>query len=76
MFIGLALEKREYERAAGREKGRTGQKADISTQYWIIRGKFPASRGSVFLITLVAFMLIISSLVIVITIEPSVFEKR
>ena len=45
-------------------------------QYWIIRGKFPASRGSIFLISFVAVALIVTSLVIVLTIDPTVFEKR
>lgn len=50
--------------------------ADNCTQYWIIRGKFPASRGSIFLITAVTVALIITSLVVVVTVDPSAFEKR
>ncbi|KAL9123505.1 MAG: hypothetical protein Q9217_007063, partial [Psora testacea] len=46
------------------------------TQYWIIRGKFPASRGSVFLITLVAIALIVTSLIVVCVVDPNVFEKK
>ncbi|KAK4694207.1 putative membrane protein, partial [Lecanoromycetidae sp. Uapishka_2] len=45
-------------------------------QYWIIRGKFPASRGSVLLVTFVAMALIVTSLVIVCVVDPSVFEKK
>lgn len=45
------------------------------SQYWIIRGKFPASRGSIFIITFVALALIITSLVVVMTVDPTVFEK-
>ncbi|MCJ1301616.1 hypothetical protein MMC08_004417 [Hypocenomyce scalaris] len=44
---------------------------DAPPQYWIIRGKFPASRGSVALITAVAAALIVSSLVVVCIIDPS-----
>ena len=41
-----------------------------------MRGKFPASRGSVFLITFVALALIVTSLVVVCVVDPSVFEKK
>lgn len=53
-----------------------GGRRYFESQYWIIRGKFPVSRGSVFLITFVALTLIITSLVIVCVVDPSVFEKR
>ncbi len=45
-------------------------------QHWIIRGKFPASRGSVAFIAAVAFALMVTSLIVVLVIEPSQFEKR
>lgn len=45
-------------------------------QHWIIRGKFPASRGSVALIAAVAFALMVTSLIVVLVVEPSQFEKR
>ena len=45
-------------------------------QYWIIRGKFPASRGSIFLITAVAVALIVTSLVVVVSVDPGAFERR
>ena len=45
-------------------------------QYWIVRGKFPASRGSVFLTTFAAAALIVTSLIVVCVVDPSVFEKR
>ncbi|MCJ1234991.1 hypothetical protein MMC14_002955 [Varicellaria rhodocarpa] len=48
----------------------------LSLHYWIIRGKFPASRGSIFLITLVALGLIITSLVVVCTVDPSQFVSK
>ncbi|KAG2415193.1 hypothetical protein HFD88_006384 [Aspergillus terreus] len=47
----------------------------FESQYWIIRGKFPASRGSVALIALVAAGLIISSLVVILAISPSAVER-
>ena len=46
----------------------------FTTQYWIIRGKFPASRGSVFLIAFVALALIITSLVVVCVVDPTQFK--
>jgi uncharacterized membrane protein YidH (DUF202 family) len=45
-------------------------------QHWIIRGKFPASRGSVAFVAAVAFALMVTSLVVVLVAEPTVFEKR
>ncbi|KAL8951261.1 MAG: hypothetical protein Q9222_002763 [Ikaeria aurantiellina] len=53
-----------------------GGRRYFESQYWIIRGKFPASRGSIFLVTFIAAALIVASLVIVCTVDPSVFEKR
>ncbi|KAL8906257.1 MAG: hypothetical protein Q9171_006344 [Xanthocarpia ochracea] len=53
-----------------------GARRYFESQYWIIRGKFPASRGSIFLVTLIAAALIIASLVIVCTVDPTIFEKR
>ncbi|CAF9906986.1 MAG: hypothetical protein ALECFALPRED_003035 [Alectoria fallacina] len=53
-----------------------GGRRYFESQYWVIRGKFPASRGSVFLITFVALALIVTSLVVVCVVDPSVFEKR
>ncbi|KAL8778639.1 MAG: hypothetical protein Q9213_007329 [Squamulea squamosa] len=53
-----------------------GGRRYFESQYWIIRGKFPASRGSIFLVTLVAAALIVASLVIVCTVDPTIFEKR
>ena len=43
-----------------------GWRRYFEAQYWIIRGKFPASRGSVFLVTAVAFALTVASLVVVV----------
>jgi uncharacterized membrane protein YidH (DUF202 family) len=48
----------------------------FEAQHWIIRGKFPASRGSVALVGLIAGALIIASFVVVLVIAPSSFEKK
>ncbi|KAI9680357.1 MAG: hypothetical protein M1829_001243 [Trizodia sp. TS-e1964] len=42
----------------------------FESQHWIIRGKFPASRGSVFFMSAVAAALMVVSLGVVIGIEP------
>lgn len=44
----------------------------FESQYWIIRGKFPASRSSVALIAFCAGALIVGSLVIIIVVSPAV----
>ena len=53
-----------------------GGRRYFESQYWIIRGKFPASRGSIFFITFIAGALIVTSLIVVCIIDPSVFERR
>ncbi|TVY47125.1 hypothetical protein LOCC1_G005711 [Lachnellula occidentalis] len=47
----------------------------FESQHWIIRGKFPASRGSIALVAMITFALMITSLVVVIVVEPGTFEK-
>ncbi|QKX62243.1 uncharacterized protein TRUGW13939_09402 [Talaromyces rugulosus] len=47
----------------------------FQAQYWIVRGKFPASRGSVALVTFVAAGLIVSSLVVILAIAPTSLER-
>ncbi len=51
----------------------TGGRRYFEGQYWIIRGKFPASRGSVILVTAVAGLLIVVSLVVVVSVAPTEF---
>jgi uncharacterized membrane protein YidH (DUF202 family) len=46
----------------------------FESQYWIVRGKFPASRGSVALVTFVAAALIVTSLVVILAIAPTAIE--
>lgn len=48
----------------------------FESQHWIIRGKFPASRGSIVLVAMITFTLMLTSLVIVVVVEPKSFEKR
>lgn len=48
----------------------------FESQHWIIRGKFPASRGSIALVAFITFALMITSLVVVVVVEPGQFEKR
>ncbi|KAI9697823.1 MAG: hypothetical protein M1836_004499 [Candelina mexicana] len=47
----------------------------FESQHWIIRGKFPASRGSIMVVAFIAAALIVVSLVIVVAVSPSAFEK-
>lgn len=46
----------------------------VESQYWIIRGKFPARRGSVALIAFVAAALIIAALVVILAVAPGAIE--
>jgi len=48
----------------------------FESQHWIIRGKFPASRGSITLVAFITFALMITSLVVVVVVEPGHYEKR
>lgn len=47
----------------------------FEAQHWIIRGKFPASRGSVFIVALIAVMLMVASLVVVLVVSPTSVER-
>lgn len=47
----------------------------FEAQHYVIRGKFPASRGSIVLVSLVAGGLIVSSLVVILAVAPRAFEK-
>ncbi|CAI7604698.1 unnamed protein product [Penicillium palitans] len=46
----------------------------FQSQYWIIRGKFPASRGSVALTAFVAASLIIATLAVILAVSPGAVE--
>lgn len=41
------------------------------SQQWILKGKFPASRGTILIVSLVAFALMVTSLVVVVVVQPS-----
>ena len=42
-----------------------------SSQRWILRGKFPASRGTIIMVSMATFTLMIVSLVVVVVIQPT-----
>ena len=48
----------------------------FESQHWIIRGKFPASRGSIFAVAFITGSLIFASLVVVLTIASTTYEKK
>ncbi|KAK0254453.1 hypothetical protein LTR91_002805 [Friedmanniomyces endolithicus] len=48
----------------------------FESQHYVVRGKFPASRGSIVLVSLVTCALIVTSLIVVIVVAPAAFEKR
>lgn len=48
----------------------------FESQHYVIRGKFPASRGSILVVSAIAGALIVSSLVVVLVIAPKAFERR
>ncbi|KAF2199477.1 hypothetical protein GQ43DRAFT_376207 [Delitschia confertaspora ATCC 74209] len=47
----------------------------FEAQHYVIRGKFPASRGSILLVAAVAALLIIVSLIVVLAVGSVVFES-
>lgn len=47
----------------------------FESQYWIIRGKFPASRGSVALIGALTAALIITAFVVILSVAPNSVER-
>lgn len=48
-----------------------GYQRYFQAQHWIIKGKFPASRGTIILVSLVALVLMVISLVVVVVVQPS-----
>ncbi|OCT48454.1 hypothetical protein CLCR_04271 [Cladophialophora carrionii] len=48
----------------------------FESQYWIIRGKFPASRGSIFAVSFITGSLIIASLVVVLAIASTPVQNK
>lgn len=48
----------------------------FESQHWIMKGKFPASRGSIFVVGFITGSLIVASLAVVLAIAPTSFEKK
>ncbi|KAK0656681.1 hypothetical protein B0T16DRAFT_399905 [Cercophora newfieldiana] len=46
-----------------------GYKRYLSAQWWIIRGKFPASRGTIMFMSFITFAVTVASLVVVVTVQ-------
>jgi hypothetical protein len=47
----------------------------FEAQHYVIRGKFPASRGSILIVSVIAGALILSSLIVILVTAPSAFES-
>jgi uncharacterized membrane protein YidH (DUF202 family) len=41
----------------------------LEGQHWIMKGKFPASRGTVMIVSFVAFAVTVASLIVVIVVQ-------
>ncbi|KAK0618127.1 hypothetical protein B0T17DRAFT_324627 [Bombardia bombarda] len=48
-----------------------GYKRYLQTQHWVIKGKFPASRGTIMLMSFIAFAVTVSSLVVVLAVQTN-----
>lgn len=46
----------------------------FESQYWVVRGKFPASRGSIAIVSFFTGALMIGSLVVILTMNPGAVE--
>jgi uncharacterized membrane protein YidH (DUF202 family) len=42
----------------------------LEGQHWVMKGKFPASRGTIMLVAFVAFAVTVASLVVVVAVQP------
>ncbi|KAF2822112.1 hypothetical protein CC86DRAFT_358156 [Ophiobolus disseminans] len=47
----------------------------FEAQHYIIRGRFPASRGSIIVVSVIAGLLILSSLIVILVTAPGAFES-
>jgi hypothetical protein len=47
----------------------------FEAQHYVIRGKFPASRGSIIIVSMIAGTLILSSLIVILVTAPAAFES-
>ncbi|KAK0754201.1 hypothetical protein B0T18DRAFT_398704 [Schizothecium vesticola] len=48
-----------------------GYRRYLSAQHWVIRGKFPASRGTIMLVSFIALAVTVASLVVVVGVQSS-----
>lgn len=48
-----------------------GYRRYFQAQEWVMKGKFPASRGTIIIVSIVAFAIMALSLVVVIVIQPT-----
>ncbi|KAK9773736.1 hypothetical protein SCAR479_09682 [Seiridium cardinale] len=48
-----------------------GYQRYVQSQQWVMKGRFPASRGTIVLVTLIAFALMVVSLIVVVVIQPA-----
>lgn len=48
-----------------------GYKRFLDAQQWIMRGKFPASRTTILVVTTLSFAIMVASLVVLVVIHPS-----
>lgn len=53
-----------------------GWRRYFEAQFFIIKGKFPASRGSIFLTTICCFALIVATFIIVLVVDPSLYQAK
>jgi len=48
-----------------------GYRRYLSSQHWVIKGKFPASRGTIMLVSFIALAVTVASLVVVVGVQSS-----
>lgn len=48
-----------------------GYKRYLQAQHWVIRGKFPASRGTIISVAFIAFAVTVASLIVVVAVQTA-----
>lgn len=48
-----------------------GYQRYVQSQQWVMKGKFPASRGTIVIVSLIALALMVVSLIVVVVIQPA-----
>lgn len=43
----------------------------LQGQYWVIRGKFPASRGTIMIVSFIAFSVTVASLIVILAVQSN-----